>query len=714
MDPASTTSSGSSRAPAAGYSRSPDAAAACGPPPEFPAGLRVLLVDDDVTCLKIIGMMLRKCLYDVTTCSRAAEALSLLRERKGWFDLVLSDVYMPDMDGFKLLEHIGLEMDLPVIMMSADDHKDVVMKGVTHGAVDYLIKPVRMELLKNIWQHVVRKKRFGMKDSEQSGSTEESDRQKKALEEGDNVTSGSGPNWRTMKRKKEGKDDDEEEEDDTEEREDPSQTKKPRVVWSVELHQQFMTAVNQLGIDKAVPKKILELMKVPGLTRENVASHLQKYRLYLRRLSVPQNQARIDGPYTSAQEVPFRSGGVVGFDLQALSVSGQLLPALHFGARRATDTGIGTPTFNQMGFLSSGSSANVSSARSSPMYQMTNRGLSYLSGSPNNIESRQIDQPYHLAQQHGRNTPLKVEEETSVFFNMPPSQTRPLFPGANTNDQLNRSLLMAMSQPGQQFSLSQQHDNFLGQSISRGQVLNGIEAHDSRLASTVRQQMLPYEISSDVSERTVNTLNSSLPGNQISSLYGAVPQSLNSNIQNRCINESVASLYPHSSSIGPTPMTGSVQTSSKTSNLKGISDLPPSYVSSQNKSLDWKMKGVNLPYQSGQQFGSGLNNLDSGSSPATYQDRNTINACTVRKEILSVRTEIEHEKVECISQCNTAVLVENSFSMKSEVLPDTKLQDAFYDSNIISNELMNVVGKQLQEGTGEDASELFDGYSLDM
>ena len=51
----------------------------------------------------------------VTTCSRAVMALDILREKKGGFDIVLSDVYMPDMDGFKLLEHIGLEMDLPVI-----------------------------------------------------------------------------------------------------------------------------------------------------------------------------------------------------------------------------------------------------------------------------------------------------------------------------------------------------------------------------------------------------------------------------------------------------------------------------------------------------------------------------------------------------------------------------------------------------------------------
>ena len=54
-------------------------------------------------------------LIAVTTCSRATNALSILREKKGSFDVVISDVHMPDMDGFKLLEHVGLEMDLPVI-----------------------------------------------------------------------------------------------------------------------------------------------------------------------------------------------------------------------------------------------------------------------------------------------------------------------------------------------------------------------------------------------------------------------------------------------------------------------------------------------------------------------------------------------------------------------------------------------------------------------
>lgn len=43
--------------------------------------------------------------------------------------------------------------------MSSNGETSVVLRGVTHGAVDFLIKPVRIEELRNVWQHVVRRKR---------------------------------------------------------------------------------------------------------------------------------------------------------------------------------------------------------------------------------------------------------------------------------------------------------------------------------------------------------------------------------------------------------------------------------------------------------------------------------------------------------------------------------------------------------------------------
>lgn len=181
---------------------------------------------------------------------------------------------MPDMDGYKLLEHVGLEMDLPVIskyhffaagdllwlldinmlilfaVMSADGRTSAVMKGIRHGACDYLIKPIREEELKNIWQHVVRKKWNESKDFEHSGSLEDNDRHKRVNDDTDYASS---VNEETEGLKGQKKRSNSKEEDDCElENDDPSSSKKPRVVWSVELHQQFVSAVNQLGLDSMI------------------------------------------------------------------------------------------------------------------------------------------------------------------------------------------------------------------------------------------------------------------------------------------------------------------------------------------------------------------------------------------------------------------------------------------------------------------------------
>ncbi|KAF1861703.1 hypothetical protein Lal_00026121 [Lupinus albus] len=67
--------------------------------------------------------------------------------------------------------------------------------------------------------------------------------------------------------------------------------KKMKVDWTPELHKKFVHAVEQLGVDQAIPSRILELMKVEGLTRHNVASHLQKYRIQKRQI-VPREEDR--------------------------------------------------------------------------------------------------------------------------------------------------------------------------------------------------------------------------------------------------------------------------------------------------------------------------------------------------------------------------------------------------------------------------------------
>ncbi|XP_059637798.1 two-component response regulator ARR12-like [Cornus florida] len=289
----------------------------------FPVGMRVLAVDDDPTCLMLLEGLLRKCQYQATTTSQARTALKMLRENRNRFDLVISDVHMPDMDGFKLLELVGLEMDLPVIMLSAYSDTKLVMKGITHGACDYLVKPVRIEELRNIWQHVIRRKKVDSR-SQNKSVTQDSAQQGSGDGGLGPALGGNADQNGKLNRKR--KDEEEEDEENENENEDPGAQKKPRVVWSIELHRKFVAAVNQLGIDKAVPKRILDMMNVNGLTRENVASHLQKYRLYLKRISsVANQQANLVAALGCKDSSYMRSGSFDGLgDFRSLAGSGRL------------------------------------------------------------------------------------------------------------------------------------------------------------------------------------------------------------------------------------------------------------------------------------------------------------------------------------------------------------------------------------------------------
>ncbi|XP_061373293.1 two-component response regulator ARR10-like [Gastrolobium bilobum] len=182
--------------------------------------------------------------FAVTTSTDATTVLRMLRENK--FDLVISELHMPEIEGLKLLK-LMQPMDIPVILFSIDYDRKLAMEAVTLGACDYLQKPIRMEELQNIWQHVFKKKINSKKQEEN--------------EDDDYKELGHNKEHKAIQ-------------------------KKHRVIWTEELHQSFLAAVNQLGgVDKAVTKQVLQVMKVEELTRANVASHLQKYRKSLNKIS---------------------------------------------------------------------------------------------------------------------------------------------------------------------------------------------------------------------------------------------------------------------------------------------------------------------------------------------------------------------------------------------------------------------------------------------
>ena len=103
---------------------------------------QILVVDDEPSWLKSMAIMLRKEGYQVKEAQSAAEALTLLIKYRP--DLIVSDLTMPDMNGFDLvdnLKRIPTASSTPVIFFSAIDDYDARKVARTLGAVDYLVKP---------------------------------------------------------------------------------------------------------------------------------------------------------------------------------------------------------------------------------------------------------------------------------------------------------------------------------------------------------------------------------------------------------------------------------------------------------------------------------------------------------------------------------------------------------------------------------------------
>jgi two-component response regulator ARR-B family len=125
-----------------------------------------------------------------------------------------------------------------------------VMKGITHGACDYLLKPVRIEELRNIWQHVVRRK-VSSRERSNLDVYKEAPMADSCHGQSQIISKASDQSRRLSKKRKElhSEEEDDCDENDFQEGDEPSAAKKPRVVWSVELHRKFVAAVNQLGID---------------------------------------------------------------------------------------------------------------------------------------------------------------------------------------------------------------------------------------------------------------------------------------------------------------------------------------------------------------------------------------------------------------------------------------------------------------------------------
>nr|WP_315221290.1 sigma-54 dependent transcriptional regulator [uncultured Flavobacterium sp.] len=101
---------------------------------------KILLIEDDISFCKLLEKFLIKKAYDVTIAFSAAEARLAINKES--FDLILTDLRLPDSDGIALMtEFKNLNAEVPVVLMTGYSDVNTAVKAIKNGAADYISKP---------------------------------------------------------------------------------------------------------------------------------------------------------------------------------------------------------------------------------------------------------------------------------------------------------------------------------------------------------------------------------------------------------------------------------------------------------------------------------------------------------------------------------------------------------------------------------------------
>jgi two-component system chemotaxis response regulator CheY len=110
----------------------------------------ILVVDDSPTVVKFVSFSLRNNGYQVITASDGMEAIEKISSMPKPVDLVITDLNMPNLDGYGLigtLRQNELHRQTPIIILTSEESDDDRERGMRVGASSYLVKPFKSSLL---------------------------------------------------------------------------------------------------------------------------------------------------------------------------------------------------------------------------------------------------------------------------------------------------------------------------------------------------------------------------------------------------------------------------------------------------------------------------------------------------------------------------------------------------------------------------------------
>lgn len=137
----------------------------------------LLVVDDNPYVLESIATLLKEFGYIVHTSRSAPEAINLMKKLR--FDMILSDIKMPDVSGIELLRSIrAFDQQIPVLLMTAFAELDVAVEAIKQGAFDFITKPYKPEYLLHAVEKAVKYARFTEMERNYKSSLEDTVRKR--------------------------------------------------------------------------------------------------------------------------------------------------------------------------------------------------------------------------------------------------------------------------------------------------------------------------------------------------------------------------------------------------------------------------------------------------------------------------------------------------------------------------------------------------------
>jgi DNA-binding NtrC family response regulator len=136
---------------------------------------KVLVVDDQINTLRVVGAILQDEGYDVFGAQNADEALQVLENQKG-IDVVLADLKMPGVDGLELYRKMSANgLDVPYVIMTAHGTIESAVQAMKEGVTNYLIKPLNYHELSIVLDRAIHEKRISKELAELRREVREKD-----------------------------------------------------------------------------------------------------------------------------------------------------------------------------------------------------------------------------------------------------------------------------------------------------------------------------------------------------------------------------------------------------------------------------------------------------------------------------------------------------------------------------------------------------------